>query len=446
MLRNFTVFLAIFTVGCISAPALTPSPVMVDAIDRSAPRTVDAAQFLGVDALQGPSHRVLPDAVLVGHFIRYNIETSDETMVITGTEQAKMRIREIYATQTLKNRSTVGTMLSAVKDRTANIVETPIRVGATLAERANDVRNVEEAVLFIPKQVGHAAGNLIDGVGELAVTGVRISRGAAGTQCAGFGCVNKAGQDIWSGVNSLAGKHNAVRRLHSEFGTDPETENQSYRREVDRVAYADAYVSTSIKLGMGQAGIDYVSPAFTGVGYYNNGEFVGQYEDARRQRNREKAALLTWGADPNSVEAFYQNRAFTKQNRRRLFAALDAMSDKKFALELFHQSAGIDERHEADSRVAVYAYIAKYEADGDVSSYVGTAPAPLFVNADSRHILPVYSDYLTWTPKLEGELRRLKTLGERPMLHVLGAVDEAVSTRASELSVEVVMVPFETRP
>jgi hypothetical protein len=446
MLRNFTVFLAMFTVGCVSAPAVTSSAIMADAFDRSAQRTVDAAQFLGADVLQGPSHRVLPEAVLDGNFIRYNIETSDETMVITGTEQAKIRIREIYATETLKTRSTVGTMLNAVKDRTSNIVETPIRVGATLAERADDVRNVEDAVLFIPKQVGHAAGNLIDGVGELAVTGVRISRGAAGTQCSGVACVNKAGQDIWSGVNSLAGKHNAVRRLHSEFGTDPETENQSYRREVDRVAYADAYVSTSIKLGMGQAGIDYVSPAFTGVGYYNNGEFVGQYEDARRQRNREKEALLGWGAAPSSVEAFYQNRAFTKQNRRRLFAALDIIPDKTFALELFHQSAGIDERHEADSRVAVYAYIAKYEADGDISSYIGTAPAPLFVTADGRHILPVYSDYLTWRPKLENELRRLKSLGQRPMLHVLGAVDEAVTTRAAELSVEVVTVPFETRP
>jgi len=446
MLRNFVTCFAILTVGCVSAPSVQPTSNSIMNSDRSASQIVDAAGFLGFEAMQGSSHRVLPEAVREGDFIRYTIETADETMVVLGTEQAKIRIREINATEVLKARSTAGTMLNAVKDRTANIVETPLRVGGALIGRARAIDTAQGAVLFIPEQVGRATGNLINGAGELAVTGVRISRGAPDTQCSGVNCIGKAGHDIWSGMNSLAGKHNAVRRLHNEFGTDPQTDNQTYRRQIDRVAYADAYVSTTIKLGAGQAGIDYISPAFTGVGYFNNGEFVGQYEDARRQRNREKTALLTWGADPNAVAIFYQNPAFTKQNRRRLFAALDMMTDKKFALELLHQSADIDGRHVAESKLATYEYIATYEANGDVASYVGTAPLPLFLTKDGHHILPVYSDYLTWTPELENDLRRLNTISQSPMLHVLGAVDTDVTNRASDLGVEVVVIPFETRP
>lgn len=401
---------------------------------------VNAAQFLGSEFMESPHHRVAPQAISDGYLLRYEIETPYERISVIGTEQTKTRIREIHATEVLRQRSTGGEILNSAKDRTTNLVETPYRIGKTLVNRADNISNVGDAVLFVPEQIGQAAGNLLHGVGELAVTGARITSGAAGTKCSGFECVEKAGSDIWSGVNSLAGKHNASRRLHAEFGTDPQTENKAYRKQIDRLAYANSYTGTTIKLGAGQAGIDYLSPAFTGVGYVNNGEFVGQYEDAHRQKNREKSNYLRWGANPEAVENLYKNSAFTKLNRRRLFKALDAIPDKDFVVPLIHDAADSPDRSHTEVHLAVYDYIAALEVRGGISAYFNNGSAPLISSSDGTLILPVYADYLELTPQLNRDLQDLSSR-RQSALHVLGYAAPSVKQTARRLGVQIVEWP-----
>lgn len=402
---------------------------------------VNAAQFLGADYMESAHHRVAAQAIPDGYLLRYEIETPYERMTVTGTEQTKIRIREIHATEALRQRSTGGAILGSAKDRTTNLVETPYRIGKTLVNRAGDISNVGDAVLFVPEQVGQAAGNLLHGVGELAVTGARITAGAAGTKCSGFSCVEKAGSDIWSGVNSLAGKHNASRRLHAEFGTDPQTQNKAYRKQIDRLAYANSYTGTTIKLGAGQAGIEYLSPAFTGIGYVNNAEFVGQYEDAHRQKNREKDAYLAWGANPEAVETLYKNDAFTKAGRRRLFKALDTLADKDFATRLLHDAANSPDRSHTESHLAVYDYMAALNARGDISAYVNDASMPIIASRNGTLILPVYADYLELTPQLTSNLQDLSRRSRQSALHVLGYATTGVKQNAKRLGVQVVEWP-----
>lgn len=432
---------SITTFSLLALTTATPVLLPASAAAQTTQRTVDAAAFLGANYMQSPLHRVAPQAVSDGYMLRYTIETPYERVTIIGTEQAKTRIREIQATDVLRNRSTGGAILSSAKDRTTNLVETPYRLGKTLVNRAGDISTVEDAALFVPKQVGQAAGSLLNGVGGLVVTGARITKGAAGTKCSGLDCVGKAGGDIWSGVNSLAGKHNASRRLHAEFGTDPETENKVYRKQIDRLAYANAYTGTTVKLGAGQAGIDYLSPAFTGVGYYNNAEFVGGYEDAHRQKNQEKQTLIGWGANPRAVDNFYKNNAFTKNYRRRLFKALSTIADKIFAVSLFHDAADTAERYRAESQLVTYEYIAALAARGDVTAYVSNAAAPLIVSRDGTLILPVYADYLDWKPQLAATLQDLSKGNSQSALHVLGYAAPDVKRNARQLGVQIVEWP-----
>ena len=407
---------------------------------------VNAAQFLGAEYMQSLYHRVLPQAISDGVMLTYTIETSQQQVSITGTEQAKIRIHEIHATETLRQRSTGGAILDSAKDRTTNLVETPYRIGKTLVNRAGDISNVEEAVLFVPEQVLDTAGNLLSGVGELGVTAMRITKGAAGTKCSGLKCIEKAGSDIWSGVNSLAGKHNASRRLHAEFGTDPQTDNKAYRKQIDRLAYANSYTGTTIKLGAGQAGIEYLSPAFTNVGYVNNAEFVGQYEDAHRQKKHEKEILESWGADLQAIDNFYANTAYTKANRRRLFRALNTLQDKPFAVTLFYGAADIDQRYAADSHVLTYEYIASLAANDEVAAYIANSADPLIALRNGTVILPIYADYLTWSPQLENSLQNLSQSGQRGSLHVLGYAGPRVKQLATKRGIQVVEWPGRARP
>lgn len=438
LFRSFIVSMAIAITGCVSTLSISEVPITETENAKTAQPQLDAERFLGADNMQSSSHRVAPQATLQGYMLSYIIETSNEHFVVMGTEQAKTLIREIHATDVLSQRSTAATILNSAKDRTTNLVETPLRLGKTLVSRASEINDVGDAVLFVPDQVGQAMGELLGGVGELAVTGVRVSVGAAGTDCSGLDCVGKAGSDIWSGVNSLAGKHNVSRRLHSEFGTDPETQNESYRRQINRLAYADSYTSTTIKLGAGQAGINYISPAFTGVGYYNNAEFIGQYEDARRQRNAEKKILLSWGADLRSVDGFYQNKAFTKQSRRRFFKALEAIPDKIFSAESLKDAANVQERYKANSLLVTYEYIATLAMNGDVAEYVQDDLGPLIISNDGALIFPLYANYLAWTPQLHSILQSLAKRSDKSAIHVLGFVGADVNQKALPMGVDVV--------
>lgn len=400
------------------------------------------SQFLGSDYLDSPYHKVRSVKAVNGDSLLYTIQTPHGDMEVLGTEQTKTRIREIQATETLRKRSTVGTMFVAAWDRTTNLVETPYRLGKSLIQRADDVKTAEDVVLFAPKIIGDVSGGLIRGLGEFVVTGLRITRGAAGTQCSGTECLNKMGADIVSGANSLAGKHNAARLLHAEFRTDPETHNRDYRRQIDRVSYASAYTSTTIKLGAGQAGIDYVSPAFTGVGFYNNGEFIAQYEDAHRQRNREKQSLLSWGADPDSVERFYRNKAFTKAYRRRAFKALSAIPDENIATQLLHQAAKIDSRYLAERFLVTLEYMGNHAAEGAKLLLSDNGGRVYIRNDDGTLIDPIYADYLYWTPALEMRFNSLSQNGGRKAIHILGRMDEEVKRQASRFGIEV----FEFNP
>lgn len=433
----FITLMAITITGCASASSILESPLTVVKHIETTPHGLDATQFLDPDYMQSSTHRVDPQAMLEGYLLSYTIETPNERIVVIGTEQTKAQIREIYATAVLLQRSTAGTVLKSVKDRTTNLVETPYRVSKTLVSRASQISDTKDAVTFVPEQVGQALGGLLNGVKELTVTGARISKGAAGTNCSGLACVGKVGSDVWSGFNSLAGKHNASRRLHSEFGTDPETQNKDYRRQIDRLAYAGAYTSTTIKLGAGQAGINYISPAFIGVGYYNNAEFVGQYEDAHRPKNMEKKSLLGWGADMRSVDSFYQNEAFTKQYRRRTFKVLNAIPDKSFALKFLDDAAKVKERYNAEIMVVKYEYIATLAVNEGVSEYVEDALGPVIVSNDGTAILPLYADYLSWTPQLSETLQSLAKRHDKSAIHVLGYVDADVTEKALELGVKI---------
>jgi hypothetical protein len=186
-----------------------------------------------------------------------------------------------------------------------------------------------------------------------------------------------------------------------------------------------------------------VSPAFVAVGYVNNAEFIGQYEDAHRQRNLEKSVLLSWGAEPQIVDKFYLNSAFTKLQRRHLFAALDVLPDRSFAVALFRAAADSRLRYEADRYVATYTYISALSKDGKIAAYgrsTSPTPQPLIVTHDGRVIWPIYADYLTVTPEVKTAFDYLTSRSGRGTVHVLGHASQEAAQMANNLGLELIEI------
>lgn len=402
-------------------------------------KSVQSSAFLGQDWMAGPFHTVHPYALSEGHMLVYKISSQDEVYDIKGTAAARDMIREITATGTLRQRSTAGTIVESAAGRTLNIVETPIRVVSGLVKKADDISSFEEGVLFIPTEIVNATGQLIDGVGELAVTGVRITTGAASTKCSGLGCVEKAGEDIWSGFNSLMGKHNSARRLHNEFGTDPQTQNKTYRKQIDRLAYAESYTATTVKLGVSNAGIEYLSPAMQTVGWYNNGEFVAGYEDAHRRRNFEKKTYAEWGADSDMVAALYRNEAFTKLQRRRLFTALEVLPSLPVRIRFLQTAEAISERSEATTFLAKMEYLKSLSTEGMISSFDLGSSDTTFTDSRGVKTTLIYADYLNWSESLRSKISQDRARGISE-LRIMGQASPLFVTNARNLGISVTQI------
>jgi len=425
-----------------------PAAKIIQPIDGfETPGMVDAATFLGADNMQNPLYRIEPQAWNDGYANTYRIETPDYTYIVQGTEQARIRLREIEATEVLKQKSTVGTAGKAVVGRTLNLAATPARAVQGTVDRFSAAENVGEALMVVPSGAAEIVGNLATGLKELGVTGWRITTSAAGTKCVGLGaCVSKAGEDIWSGVNSVVGKHAAAQEIHASVGTNPYSQNRVLQKQVNRLAYADAYTSTAVKIGYTWSGVDILDPLATGVGYYNNGEFVAVYEDAHKARNREKALLRGWGVNDDDIAKLYASDAFTHISRTQLVKAVSTFGTNDYKARMIGEAANSPTRFVADSRVVVYQYLAELVSAGQIKAFVADLPSAIALDVNDTLILPFAADYLRWTPDIAPTIANLSTLTGRgtdfanASVHVLGQASPMFIKRAEALGIKVLEI------
>ncbi len=452
---NFTSVLALFgaLAACQTLSVQQGTSVMPrhDTVEPrrgyEAPGQVDARRFLGANLMQGPFHRVSPYAWNDGFANTYQIKTADYTYIVQGTEHVRIRLHEIKATEILKRRSTALAAGKAVVGRTLNLVITPARAIQGTVDRFGAAKNAGEALMVVPSGAVEIVGELAAGLTELGVTGWRITTSATGTRCQGFGtCVSKAGQDIWSGVNSVVGKHGAAQEIHASVGTNPYSQNRVLQRQVDRLAYAAAYTSTAVKMGFTWSGVNVLDPLATGVGYYNNGEFVAQYEDAHKARRREKALLRSWGVSKKDIAKLYGSDAFTHISRTQLVKAVSTFGAKGYKARMIREAASSPTRFVADSRVAVYEYFAKLVASRRIKAFAADLPSAVALDTSNTLILPFAVDYLKWTPEIAPTITNLSarvgpgTHYPRARVHVLGRASSMFKRRSAALGIRVVEI------
>ncbi len=402
---------------------------------------VDAATFLGADLMSSDLHRVHSEAWNDGYANTYKIETPKHLYVVQGTGLAKTRIREIEATQELRHQSTGVEAGKAVVERTVNLVATPVRALGGVAERFGKADSTGDALMVVPSGAAEIVGHLGGGLKELGVTGWRISTGAAGTRCQGIdGCAAKAREDIWSGVNSLAGKHQAAKEIHAKLGTDPYTQNKVLQRQVNRLAYTDAYVSTATKIGYTWSGVHILDPLATGVGYYNNGEFVATYEDARKYRKLEKKQMRDWGVSEDVINKLYSNEAFTNLTRSRLTKAVSVFGTNTYKVRLIEEATSSSTRFVAESRLRVYMYLAELTENGAIKAFVADLPSTVALGTDGTLILPFAVDYIKWTPELAPTIENFSEFSRlgKPVIHVLGTASPMFKQKTQALGVDVI--------
>lgn len=427
-----------------AALAFAASAVIICA-PVSAQTNVSAADFIDAAQMESELHRVLPNATSNGFSNTYEIQSPGGLHAVEGTNQVMALIKDIHAADILKQRSTVGAIANSAKNRTLNLVETPIRILGSVGNELSEVETTEDALLFIPMQTGNLIGKFAEGASQLGVTGARIAKGAAGTRCSGFQCAEQIGKDVWSGLNSLTGKHDVTRKLHAELGTSSETTYQPLKNQIDRISYADAYTGTAYKFGLGVNGyrIDHFSQTVTGVGYANNAEFLASYQDADRKQNSDKDDLASWGVSQDTIDALYANTSFSKLRRFRLVEALRAMNSPREQTRLARGAARANSTYNANAHIQAYEYIAAMAARGDYQGLATGAPVAIAVNSSGAMVMPIVTDYLLLTPSSRAPMQMLARLSKNrssraaPEIHIIGTASDEFVREAARLGITV---------
>ncbi len=410
-------------------------------VQFEAPMSISAQDFLGQENMQSAYHSVDPQAFTDGMAVIYKITSAEGEAQITGVNAARRYIQEIEAIEMLRAQSTLNMVGKSAFNRTTNLVRTPIRTLNTIGESAAKIESVEEAVLFIPKGVGEVGINLVKGAGEIGVTGVRLAKKASNTKCQGLGaCLNSAVEDIWSGFNSFVGKKNSARRLHANLGTDPESRNKILQKQIDRLSYAESYTGSAYKLAVSSAGIDILSPYQTGIGWFNNGEFLAGYEDGHKSRNRDKAKLESWGLTLDEIDRLYRNTAFTNADRAKLVAITSQIAEPVDKVKLIREVIDFNSPYLIETRLQSYDYLALLSTRGEVQNFASNAPAPIIVSPDQTLIFPVAADYLQWTPQLAVPIDYLSQIrrGQTAEVHVIGHASDTFKQNAQRRGLKVI--------
>jgi len=409
---------------------------------------VPAVDFLGQELMKSDLHEVHEQAWNDGYANTYKIITDRHVYYAQGTKTAKKRIHEIEATDILRKQTPFHAAGGTILDRSANLIETPIRAIAGARARNEEAASVNDKLMMVPTGIGGVLKNLAGGMKELGVTGLRITRGVGGTRCASLGaCVGKAGRDIWSGMNSITGKHEASRLVHRTVGTDPYTDNKVLQNQVDKLAYTNAYTGLGFKVGLANAGIPVLSPYTTGVGYYNNAEFVAQYEDAEKRRNLEKAMLLNqWSLEQSVIDGFYGNKNFTDTTRTQFLQAAAKLNSPDARANAIMDAASSETRYVAESKLDIYRYLSTLDEAGDIDGYVQGSSSAIAATKTGTLILPFTGDYISWTDEIAAPIGQFAALAgpgkqyANVEIHILGLSSPTFKQRTEALGVRVVEI------
>lgn len=409
---------------------------------------VPAVDFLGQDLMKSDLHEVQDQAWNDGYTNTYKIITDKHVYYAQGTQMAKKRIHEIEAIEVLRKQTPFHAAGGTILDRSANLVETPIRAIAGARTRNEEATTINDKLMLVPTGIGGVLQNLAGGLKQIGVTGVRITKGVGGTRCSSIGqCVGKAGRDIWSGMNSITGKHQASRLVHRTVGTDPYTDNKVLQNHVDKLAYTNAYTGLGFKFGLANAGIAFVSPYVTGVGYYNNVEFFSQYEDAEVRRNLEKEMLLNeWGLEQSVIDSFYGNKNFTDTTRTLFLQAATKLSSPDTRIAAISDAADSDTRYVAESKLNIYQYLASMEETGNVDGYVESTTSPIAALNSDTLVLPFTGDYISWTDEIAVPVTRFAELTgpgkqySNAEIHVLGLSSPQFKQKSQALGLRVIEI------
>ena len=328
------------------------------------PGPVDAKAFLPESQMSGALHSVGPEASNDGLLNTYQLNAGGGTREVLTTPLLKVRIREIYALDYLRNLSKTEEFGKAL--------------GKALGAKADSVVGAVRDPVGTMKSLPKGASKFFGGIGEA------IKGGKSETES--------------STVDRIAGTDKAKASLALKLGVSPYTDNQELQEELTNTARAMAGGGLVLNVAtMAATGGVGAALSVIGVNQTMQEALVNSSPSDLRIMNRKK--LFALGLSREEADAFLMHSQYTPWNKTSITDSLSRIGANPG--EFLKQARKATSQEDAFYFQRLAQLLLQYHG----------AVAPLRsirlenglicgIDRDGNLVIPVSQDYAIWSARI----------------------------------------------
>jgi len=391
--------------------------------DFEVPPVLMAGEVTPGHLLSGPHHRVLPEVHNDGFLNLYRIETDWGEMAAYSNIQLAIRVHELTALVELDQMSTSDVFVQIAAGR---IVRPIAELFGFFEHPVSWVRGLPSGVMRIfTRRIRHVQTS-VDSVQAAMVElkeqqrkGKKDRDSAAGEPEAAA-VEEEAIEKRESLLEELSARWLGVSRAHREWskrlGTDPYTTNPVLREAIRQVSWADRIANRLVP----RLPVPYVQD----LAYLN--EVIWDL-DAYELRKLNTRRLLTAGADPESIELFFDDTIYTPSQQTiivtSLIQGLDGVAERD---ELLPQALDVQTEVEAAYYTRCVVLAAWYHRNQvPLQEFLPGTVVPVALTKEQKLVVVLPVDYVFWTEPIaiwseNNQEDRESFLADRPELEIQG--------------------------
>lgn len=331
--------------------------------DYEAVPSLKSSDFLAPEWLSSDLHKIAPEARFEQALIVFSITSAHGTEEVAGIEMTKRRVREIHATEVLREKRLAGAAVEGITDEGISTAKT--LVGAA--------KKPVQTIFNIPKGLTSIAKRSASSVENQVKTGGNYTGGPI---------------KDWFKVSE------PKLDLARELGVDPYSDYEPLQKQLGRLAGTSAVSGIGLRLIVPGDGIIAAADA---------GEAASKLNDVYRtlpsQLFQENVKMLEeLGIPKERASQFLASDVYSPADQSVIIRSLAEIKPAQGVdAYLDAAQAAPDQAHGFMFRRSTELLLAYHRAGNAVSAVGAFGNFPVAIGKSGRLILPLYSDRVYWT-------------------------------------------------
>lgn len=337
--------------------------------------TYKASEVVPPDLLQSDNYTVDESVAGNGYLYEYVMRSRFGNYEVAGESLLRIRAHELDVLAQLAQDSKTGIFVDSALKNLIAAGQRPFELAGSLLTRP------VSTVTGIPAGIGRFLSHTASQAGSVVSSSSSSDTEGKVDQAVGYG-------------EQYLGISDAQRRWAKELQVDPYSSNMTLRAAIKEAAKYDAAAGLAVGLAI---------PSIPGVGIAGQVNSLVWDLDPTELKKRQTSSLVDAGADPELIEAFFDNPRITPTLATLVVQAalsMEGVSGRQLILERLGAVASDEEARFATESILLLARA--HAADTPVVKLRGETAIPVGVTASGTQVIFLALDHVTWTEDVAG--------------------------------------------